>query len=116
MSAQALLDDLQARGVRISANGDRLRIIAPPGTVTPELREQLAANKPQLIDALLQREALTYLEQNHTAKYGIATQPGPDAVMVAVAIREAAVCTLRIPADRWNEFTFMRLLNEEHTA
>ncbi len=119
MNARELLAELQARGAKISANGDKLKIIAPPGTVTPELRELLAANKPEIMAALptpLQQEALAYLEQNKAAKYGIATSNEPDCVLVAVAIRDAAVCTLRIPADRWNPFTFMQLLTEEHRA
>ena len=64
----------------------------------------------------LEQEAEAYLLQNSAAKYGIATEHRHDGVFVAVAIRDKAVCTLRIPADKWDEFTFMRLLAEEHTA
>ena len=53
MSAQDLLTDLQSRGVQISAEGDRLRIRAPKGAITPELGERLEQNKPEIISALM---------------------------------------------------------------
>ena len=52
MSAQELLTDLQSKGIQITADGDRLKIKAPRGTVTPELRERLAAHKPDILAAL----------------------------------------------------------------
>jgi hypothetical protein len=50
------LGELTTRGIRLSINGDRLRIKAPTGAVTPELRERLAAAKIELI-AKLRAEA-----------------------------------------------------------
>lgn len=52
MNAQEILTDLQSRGVEITADGDKLRIRAPRGTITPEFRERLAASKPDIIAAL----------------------------------------------------------------
>jgi len=52
MSTAELLTDLQSRGVTITAEGDRLKIKAPKGTITPELRERLTASKSDIIAAL----------------------------------------------------------------
>lgn len=53
MSAVELLTELESRGVHITADGDRLRIRAPKGAITPELRERLEQNKPEIISALM---------------------------------------------------------------
>lgn len=44
-----LVDDLIARGVQFSVDGDRLRIDAPPGVVTPEVLEVLRHLKAEII-------------------------------------------------------------------
>ncbi|MEW6212388.1 MAG: hypothetical protein AB1631_28945 [Acidobacteriota bacterium] len=54
MTATELLTNLQQKGIRLEARGDRLRY-APASAVTPELREVLAAHKAQLL-ALLKEE------------------------------------------------------------
>jgi hypothetical protein len=54
-SAAGLLVDLRRRGFRLEAVGDRLRI-TPGDRVTAELREALAAAKPDLL-RLLDAEA-----------------------------------------------------------
>ena len=51
MSAE-LLTELESQGVKITAEGERLKIKAPRGTLTRELRERLAASKPDIIAAL----------------------------------------------------------------
>jgi hypothetical protein len=63
MSAAAadLIRDLSARGVRFSRNGDRLRVEAPPGTLTPELRQTLTEAKPEILAALGTRDRLLAL-------------------------------------------------------
>jgi hypothetical protein len=49
MSAAALIRDLSARGVRLSRNGDHLRVEAPSGMLTPELRRMLTEAKPEIL-------------------------------------------------------------------
>jgi hypothetical protein len=44
-----LLADLTARGVLIEAHGDKLRIEAPPGVLTADLRQALAARKAAIL-------------------------------------------------------------------
>lgn len=45
----ALLAELDARGVILAAHGDKLRIDAPRGALTPDLRARLAASKQALL-------------------------------------------------------------------
>ncbi len=52
MNASALISDARQRGIRLGVSGDRLRVEAPVGTLTPELRAALAQHKTQIIDAL----------------------------------------------------------------
>lgn len=52
MTAPELLAALTALGARVQAVEDRLRIEAPPGALTPELRILLAEQKPALLTLL----------------------------------------------------------------
>ncbi|MEO1456253.1 MAG: condensation domain-containing protein, partial [Pseudomonadota bacterium] len=56
MSASELLASLRAAGITVEAEGGRLRVGGAAGSITPELRERLAAEKMALLD-LLQAEA-----------------------------------------------------------
>lgn len=49
MSAVQLIRQCRDAGIRLQACGDRLHVEAPPGTVTPELRQQLADRKADLL-------------------------------------------------------------------
>ena len=51
-TAETLIRDLSARGVRLSRNADRLHVEAPAGTLTPELRKTLAEAKPAILAML----------------------------------------------------------------
>lgn len=52
MNVAELITELEARGVMIEAAGDRLRVDAPKGAVTLELREALAACKAEVLAIL----------------------------------------------------------------
>lgn len=52
MTPQALIAELEARGVRLTAEGARLHSDAPKGALTPELREAIKAHRVELIAAL----------------------------------------------------------------
>ncbi len=56
-TAEALIESLARRGVRLSRRGDRLHVEAPRGAVTAALRETLLARKPELLVALTAGEA-----------------------------------------------------------
>ena len=55
MSMQALLRELDERGVILKRVGNRLTVDAPKGTITDSLRRELAACKSNII-AMLRRE------------------------------------------------------------
>lgn len=52
MNAPALLSELRAAGVTLEADGDRLKVQAAPGIITPELTARLKAAKPDLLAIL----------------------------------------------------------------
>lgn len=54
MTPQALLDELKQLNVKVSLNGDRLRLEAPAGVLTPDLREKIRQHKTELA-ALLRK-------------------------------------------------------------
>jgi hypothetical protein len=58
-TAENLIRDLSARGVRLARHGDRLHVEAPTGTLTPELRETIAEAKPAILAALDADDAYT---------------------------------------------------------
>ena len=63
MSARALLEELRERDVRLKANGLILRVDAPAGADTGELRATLRKHKHALI-RLLERERKKLEEAN----------------------------------------------------
>lgn len=52
MTAQAILDRLRVLGARVSLVGDKLRVDAPAGVLTPDLKAALAAHKADLVRLL----------------------------------------------------------------
>ncbi|UZW58432.1 non-ribosomal peptide synthetase [Lysobacter enzymogenes] len=52
MSASQLLIDLRRQGVRLSLADGRLQVQAPPGVLTPALRDRLKAHRDELTDLL----------------------------------------------------------------
>ncbi|HVQ05684.1 MAG TPA: amino acid adenylation domain-containing protein [Burkholderiaceae bacterium] len=55
MSAPALLAQLESLGVRVTADGERLRVSAAAGQLTDDLKASIAQAKPQLLALLAQR-------------------------------------------------------------
>lgn len=53
-TAVSLLADLRTRQIRLWLDGDKLRYQAPPNALTPDLREQLAIHKAEIITLLQQ--------------------------------------------------------------
>ena len=51
-TAESVLAKLSRRDIRLVADGDRLRVSAPPGAVSDELRELLARHKADLLSYL----------------------------------------------------------------
>src|SRR5262249_4906008 len=55
MTAAAVLTELRARGVNISARGDRL-LVEPASALTPDLRARVLEHKPELIAILAETD------------------------------------------------------------
>lgn len=53
MNLADLLKQLRERDVRVWADGDRLRMSAPKGALTPELRRSITRLKAELLSWLL---------------------------------------------------------------
>lgn len=51
-TATALLKKLSHLGIRVEASGERLKVHAPPGALTDDLRTVLAAHKQELLKLL----------------------------------------------------------------
>ena len=58
MRLQSFLAELRDRGVHLYAEGDRLRCTAPPGVLTPQLRDRLQHHKGEILELLRSGEAL----------------------------------------------------------
>ena len=61
MTTSRLLGDLRALGVRVKASGDRLRIYAPRGVLTAELRAALVRYKTELLRMIKQPSDLHFV-------------------------------------------------------
>lgn len=83
MTTGALLQDLAARGVVLTAEAGRLRYRAPAGAVTPDLRRQLEWHKAALVALLSAQQAGLFdgaapiVKQSGTM--APASAPSPDA-------------------------------------
>lgn len=53
--AKTLRDDLTARGIKLSRNGDRLHVEGKPGTITAEVKAMLIEHKAELLVELAAR-------------------------------------------------------------
>jgi len=52
MTAVEVLTELERLNVKVSLNGDKLRLQAPVGVITPALKEAILEHKPELIAVL----------------------------------------------------------------
>jgi hypothetical protein len=52
MNTRALLDELRDLGVNLAADGDRLHVDAPAGSITKQMRAALVENKSSLLELL----------------------------------------------------------------
>jgi hypothetical protein len=60
LRAVELIFGARRQGVRLEANGDRLRVEAHPGVVTPDLLDALRSNKAEILE-LLRRPTIPLL-------------------------------------------------------
>lgn len=60
MTSEALLAELEQLNVKISLAGDKLHVDAPAGVLTPELKQELAKHKPELMALLRPRNEILF--------------------------------------------------------
>lgn len=65
LSTVEFLASLRAQNVALSADGDRLRLNAPAGAITPDLRNEIASRKAEILK-LLQTGSVDTLPQTQT--------------------------------------------------
>jgi hypothetical protein len=53
-----LIGDLRQQDIHLVAEGEKLIVDAPPGHISPNVQDVILANKPQIMTALRQSEAL----------------------------------------------------------
>ncbi|MEM7336203.1 MAG: condensation domain-containing protein [Chloroflexota bacterium] len=56
MSTFEFLVELKSKGIDISLNGEKLKLNAPKGTLTPDLKEELMARKAEIVQFLQRAE------------------------------------------------------------
>jgi TubC N-terminal docking domain/Thioesterase domain len=61
LNVPAFLGELLSRDIRLSADGGQLKCSAPPGALTPQLREQLRSRKAEILEFLRKSEAIARL-------------------------------------------------------
>ena len=64
MNAHLLLNDLLSQGLRLLADGDKLRV---RGRLTDELRQQIRAHKAELLALLTENQAATTAQEATSA-------------------------------------------------
>ena len=117
----ALLDQFAAEGVTIQAAGNGN--VRARGPLTDELRTsirehkaailaELAANEPAIDPDVERRRAraLAILAEQPDRQVAVVAEAG-DPSHVVVAIRGVAVGELTIPADRYDAFALLTLMN-----
>ena len=100
MIASAFLQNLRRRNIRVWAEGDKLRCSAPPGVLTPSLRDQLRQEKSAILEFLRGADALARQER----------------AIVPMQPRGQRIPVFAVPGHNGNVFSFRflaRQLGEE---
>ena len=104
MTARELLTQLKEKSIDVKANGDRLIIDAPKGTVTPELRAALAEHKAELLKILntppVEEPLLPVKIATPVAEAAAETRPISRAREVATSSIEEEIKTLQDEVTR----------------
>lgn len=128
MRAPDLLARLSALGVRLSREGDGIRV-APRSALTDEARTLIREHKAELLAALpadagddplphaaaeaRRQRVLAKLAENPALRIAVVCDAEGDPVPVAVAIRDKGTVEVHIPAARFDPFALLELV-ERH--
>ena len=85
MTADLLLSDLTSRGVVLTPNGDRLRVAAPVGVLTPNLQKMIAEQKHAVLAVLRQRAAAIFV---YRAAARLALESGSEFAVEVPAVND----------------------------
>jgi hypothetical protein len=103
MTPIGLLQTLEEKGVSFTISGERLKVDAPAGVLTPELRDAIADNKTSLMDLVLQRHIDS--AQSPTVVMDSASPPLADRARWGATL-DAEITRCRAERDRlaarWN--------------
>jgi hypothetical protein len=111
MTAPALLESLKERGATVSADGDRLKLAAPPGVLKPRVLESLARHKAEILQLLEIERRSRASEPAPIARAGSTPDEGRKAERIA---RLAALVT---PAEERAAFkTIKPMLKKQMSA
>ena len=90
MTGEQLMQEIVALGGQLSINGDRVRVEAPEGVLTPELKAAITEHKAELLELLRQQNNATYLDDSlHRFQF----------MNVAVRIESDEFGTIRLVSD-----------------
>ena len=116
MSPSALFFELQAAGVTLTARGDRLKVEAARGTITPELLARMKAAKPDLLAILTgNTPAISGLSKprgsipNDTAS--VDTVPAPDLPLLEALEEFDALIDRLCNKHRYSESVRAEMMN-----
>lgn len=88
MSVRFLIDELTLAGVELWAEGGSLRYKAPPGALSPALKDRIKDNRPQILQHLRDQAAIAKLverwereqETSPSAKFALETWRKMDSI------------------------------------
>jgi hypothetical protein len=131
MGAPDILGLLAAQGLTLRPRPDGNLIVSPRRLLTDEARQLIREHKAELLEALSgasdtlpdtaaearRKQVLAMLRQRPGTRYAMLTdtKEDPQAVILALAIRDAGTCELCIPREKWDGVLFLEML-ERHTV
>ena len=119
MTALDLLRQLRRQGAVLILDGDRLRIEAPTGLITEDMRQQLADHKAEIVAELRrQHDAVAALSLDQLARAGLivrvhSTVLGGDVLFVSDNVPEAIVQRQELPVYRAHELRTLAVLKPQ---
>jgi hypothetical protein len=131
MGASDILQFLAARGLSIRPRSDGNLEVSPRRLLTDETRRLILEHKAELLEELAgpgdtiadvatrarRQRLLAMLSERRSVRYAVLTdaETEPEAVIVALAIRDVGTCELRIARKKWDGVLFLEML-ERHTV
>ena len=116
MNAERLLSDLVKRDVTVTIRGDHLRIEAPRGVLTEELRSALSKHKPEILQLLRTNpDHIASMTLDEFAHAGLVVRMrsgllNRDVLFVSDNVPESALSSNNLPTYRACELRSLAIL------